>query len=145
MKSDEQYLHARFASTLKHPGVVSWVAMFIGEMDTLALARERYAATYHVVRAEWGANANPHIHRNIISKAFPITYILFRTISLKKLKGLSARLAARTGAVTGHVPKLGRDAAACGVAVLSARLHRAHRKRVHKLERRFHQGRQSHI
>ena len=37
--SEEQYLSARLANTLRHPGIVSWMAAFFGEMDTLALAR----------------------------------------------------------------------------------------------------------
>ena len=68
--SDEQYLTARLANTLRHPGIVSWVAAFIGEMDTLALARARYDASYYMVRSEWGANANPHVHRHVISESF---------------------------------------------------------------------------
>ena len=46
--SDEQYLSARLANTLRHPGIVSWVAALIGEMDTLALGRARYDAYYYV-------------------------------------------------------------------------------------------------
>ena len=42
----------------------------MGEMDTLALARKRYDASYFMVRSEWGANANPHIHRHVISQTF---------------------------------------------------------------------------
>ena len=67
---DDLYLNARFANTLRHPGIVSWVSIFIGELDTLALARVRYAATHHIMRAEWGANGNPHVHRHIISEPF---------------------------------------------------------------------------
>ena len=68
--SDERYLNNRLANTLKHPGIVSWVAAFMGELDTLAMARARYGASHYMVRSEWGANANPHIHRHIISETF---------------------------------------------------------------------------
>ena len=68
--SDERYLNARFANTLRHPGIVSWMSAFIGEMDTLALAAARYDASFYIVRSEWGANANPHIHRHVLSEKF---------------------------------------------------------------------------
>ena len=54
---------------------MSWVAAFIGDMDTLALVCGRYDASYYMVRSEWGANANPHIHRHVISKAFSAIFL----------------------------------------------------------------------
>ncbi|KAF0293570.1 hypothetical protein FJT64_008674 [Amphibalanus amphitrite] len=68
--SDERYLHARLANTLRHPGIVAWMSALIGELDTLALSVARHSATYFLVRSEWGANANPHIHRHVISESF---------------------------------------------------------------------------
>ena len=74
-------MNARFAGTPRHPGIVSWVWAIFGEIDTLVLAKVCFGATYHAVRHEWGANANPHIHRNLISVSF-----------CKFLEGLQKRL-----------------------------------------------------
>ena len=74
-------MNARFAGALRHPGIVSLVWALVGEIDTLAIAKMCSEATYHVVRHEWGANVNPHIHRNLISVSF-----------CKFLEGLQKRL-----------------------------------------------------
>ena len=107
--SDERFLNARLANTLRHPGIVSWVAAFMGEMDTLALARARYDASLYMVRSEWGANANPHVHRHIISESF--------SRFLAELQNsLHAEVALIDGQVRVDDPTLERDVSRSAVA-----------------------------
>ena len=103
--SDERYLSARLGNTLRHPGIVAWMSAFIGEMDTLALAAARYGATSYLARSEWGANANPHIHRHIISESFSRFLQQLRNSLKRKVADLERDLRAEDPALESDVSR----------------------------------------
>ena len=63
----EEFISCRLANVLNNSSIVQFVHSFMSEIDTTIACPVLYDAFITWMRHEWGANANPHAHRLLIS------------------------------------------------------------------------------
>ena len=67
--SVDNYFKFRLANVLENPTIVQFVGTFMAELDITVINPVIHDSTIHVMRSEWGPNANPHWHSLLWSES----------------------------------------------------------------------------